>query len=67
MYYFEYGIVLGALYQKTKDVAYWNLFKKCYEDYLNAHVELKSVYSMALQIPNVLIAFELFGDSIEKD
>lgn len=67
VYYFEYGIVLGALYQKTKDIAYWNLFKKCYEDYLNAHVELKSVYSMALQIPNVLIAFELFGDAVEKD
>lgn len=66
VYYFEYGIVLGALYQKTKDIAYWNLFKKCYEDYLNAHVELKSVYSMALQIPNMLIAFELFGDAVEK-
>lgn len=67
VYYFEYGIVLGALYQKTKDIAYWNLFKKCYEDYLNAHVELKSVYSMALQIPNVLIAFELFGEVVEKN
>lgn len=67
VYYFEYGIVLGALYQKAKDIAYWNLFKKCYEDYLNAHVELKSVYSMALQIPNVLIAFELFGDAVDKD
>lgn len=67
VFYFEYGIVLGALYQKTKDIAYWNLFKKCYEDYLNAHVELKSVYSMALQIPNVLIAFELFGDAVGKD
>ena len=67
VYYFEYGIVLGALYQKTKDIAYRNLFKKCYEDYLNAHVELKSVYSMALQIPNVLIAFDLFGDAVDKD
>lgn len=66
VYYFEYGIVLGALYQKTRDIAYWNLFKKCYEDYLNAHVELKSVYSMALHIPNVLIAFELFGEAVEK-
>ena len=26
-----------------------------------------SVYSMALQIPNVLIAFELFGDAVDKD
>lgn len=65
--YFEYGIVLGALYRKTKDITCWDLFKKCYDDYLNAHVELKSVYSMALHIPNVVIAFELFGDAVEKD
>lgn len=67
VYYFEYGIVLGALYRKTKDITCWDLFKKCYDDYLNAHVELKSVYSMALHIPNVVIAFELFGDAVEKD
>lgn len=67
IYYFEYGIVLGALYQKTKNITYWNLFKKCYEDYLNAHADLKSVYSMALHIPNVLIALELFGDVVEKE
>lgn len=67
IFYFEYGIALGSLYKNTKDIAYWNLFKKCYYDYLNAHVELKSVYSMALQIPNVLIALELFGDVVEKD
>lgn len=67
VYYFEYSIVLGALYRKTKDITCWDLFKKCYDDYLNAHVELKSVYSMALHIPNVVIAFELFGDAVEKD
>ena len=67
IYYFEYGIVLGSLYQKTKDITYWNLFKKYYEDYLNAHDELKSVYSMSLHIPNVLIALELFVDAVEKD
>lgn len=67
IFYFEYGIALASLYQKTKDVDYWELFKKCYEDYLNAHSDLKSVYSMALHIPNVLIALELFGDVEEKE
>lgn len=67
VFYFEYGIALASLYLKTKDIAYWNLFKKYYEDYLNAHADLKSVYSMALHIPNVLIALELFGDVVEKD
>lgn len=67
VYYFEYGIVLGAKYRETKDTAYWELFKKCYQDYLNAKAELKSAYSMALHIPNVLIALELFGDAVEPD
>lgn len=67
VYYFEYGIVLGAKYRETKDTAYWELFKKCYQDYLDAKAELKSAYSMALHIPNVLIALELFGDVLEPD
>ena len=67
VYYFEYGIVLGAKYRETKDTAYWELFKKCYQDYLDAKAELKSAYSMALHIPNVLIALELFGDALEPD
>ena len=67
VYYFEYGIVLGAKYRETKDTAYWELFKKCYQDYLDAKAELKSAYSMALHIPNVLIALELFGDVLELD
>lgn len=67
VYYFEYGIVLGAKYRETKDTAYWELFKKCYQDYLDAKAELKSAYSMALHIPNVLIALELFGDAVEPD
>lgn len=67
VYYFEYGIVLGAKYRETKDTAYWELFKKCYQDYLDANAELKSAYSMALHIPNVLIALELFGDAVELD
>lgn len=65
VYYFEYGIVLGAKYRETKDTAYWELFKKCYQDYLDAKAELKSAYSMALHIPNVLIALELFGDKVD--
>lgn len=67
VFYFEYGITLGALYRKTKDISYWEQFKKCYDNYLNAHVELKSVYSMALHIPNVLIALELFGETVETE
>lgn len=65
VYYFEYCIVLGAKYRETKDTAYWELFKKCYQDYLDAKAELKSAYSMALHIPNVLIALELFGDKVD--
>lgn len=67
VYYFEYGIVLGAKYKGTKDTAYWDLFKKCYQDYLDSKADLKSAYSMALHIPNVLIALELFGEAVEKD
>lgn len=65
VYYFEYGIVLGAKFQKTKDKIYWELFKKCYDDYLKAHVEVKSAYTMALHIPNVLISLELFGKEVD--
>ena len=67
VYYFEYGIALASEYQRTKDVAWWELFKKCYEDYLDAKADLKSAYSMALHIPNVLIALELFSDAVEED
>ena len=67
VYYFEYGIVLGAKYRETKDTAYWELFKKCYQDYLDAKAELKSAYSMALHIPNLLIALELFGEAGDEE
>lgn len=67
IFYFEYGIALAAQYVKTKDITYWQLFKKCYGDYLNTHADLKSVYSMALHIPNVLIALELFGAVVDKE
>lgn len=67
VYYFEYGIVLGAKYRETKEITYWELFKKCYQDYLDAKADLKSAYSMALHIPNVLIAFELFGEAVEQE
>lgn len=65
VYYFEYGIALASEYQRTKDIAWWELFKKCYQDYLDAHANVKSSYTMALHIPNVLIALELFGDAVE--
>ena len=67
VYYFEYGIALASKYQETKDKTYWDLFKKCYEDYLEAHANVKSSYTMALHIPNVQIALELFGDVVEQD
>lgn len=67
VYYFEYGIALASKYQETNDKAYWNLFKKCYEDYLKANANVKSSYTMALHIPNVLIALELFGEAVEQD
>ena len=67
VYYFEYGIVLGAKYRETKEITYWEQFKKCYQDYLDAKAELKSAYSMALHIPNVLIALELFDGAVEQD
>ena len=67
VYYFEYGIALASEYQRTKDATWWELFKKCYQDYLDAKAELKSAYSMALHIPNVLIALELFDGAVEQD
>ena len=67
VYYFEYGIALASKYSKTKDKTYWELFRKCYEDYLKANANVKSSYTMALHIPNVLIALELFGEAVEQD
>ena len=67
VYYFEYGIALASEYQRTKDVTWWELYKKCYCEYLNAKAEVKSSYTMALHIPNVLIALDLFGDVVEAE
>lgn len=67
VYYFEYGIALASEYQRTKDIDWWELFKKCYQDYLDAKADLKSAYSMALHIPNVLITLELFDSAVEQD
>lgn len=66
VYYFEYGIALASKYQETKDKAYWELFQKCYGAYLAANADVKSSYTMALHIPNVLIALDLFGDAVEE-
>ena len=65
VYYFEYGVALASQYQRTQDVAWWEMFKKCYKDYLAAKADVKSAYTMALHIPNVLIALELFGDKVD--
>ena len=66
VYYFEYGIALASAYNRTGDKKWWELFKKCYEDYLAAKADLKSAYSMALHIPNVMIALELFGNVVDE-
>ena len=65
VYYFEYGVALASQYQRTKDVVWWEMFKKYYKDYLAAKADVKSSYTMALHIPNVLIALELFGDTVD--
>lgn len=67
VYYFEYGIALASKYLETKDKSYWELFKKCYQDYLDAHANVKSSYTMALHIPNVIIALGLFGEAVKQD
>jgi len=65
VYYFEYGVALASQYQRTQDVAWWEMFKKCYKNYLAARADVKSSYTMALHIPNVLIALELLGDTVD--
>lgn len=65
VYYFEYGIVLAAKYKQTGDVGYVELFKKCYYDYLNTRASIISSYIMSLHIPNVLIALDMFGPSLD--
>lgn len=65
VYYFEYGVAQASLYKRTQDVAWWELFQKCYKNYLAARADVKSSYTMALHIPNVLIALELFGDTVD--
>lgn len=65
VYYFEYGVALASQYQRTQDVIWWEMFKKCYKNYLAARADVKSSYTMALHIPNVLIALELFGDTVD--
>lgn len=67
LFYFEYGIALAAKYRETKEIVFWNQFKTCYEEYLSAKANLKSVYSMALHLPNVLISLDLFGDAVDAD
>lgn len=67
VYYFEYGIAMASEYQRTKDVTWWELYKKCYDEYLKAKAEVKSSYTMALHISNVLIALDLFGEVVEEE
>ena len=63
--YFEYAVVLAAKYAETKDCAYLKLFKQYYSEYLDSGNPVNQPYVIALHIPNILIALELFGNAID--
>ncbi|MBE6771514.1 MAG: hypothetical protein E7547_05140 [Ruminococcaceae bacterium] len=66
LYYFEYAVVLGAEYSKTKNVEILNVFKRLYEDYLKEKPALHP-YVISLHLPNILIAMEFFGNALDED
>lgn len=66
LYYFEYAVALGAEYKKTGSKKYTEAFKALYEDYLEANVPMHP-YVISLHIPNILIALNLFGDSLDAE
>ena len=65
--YFEYAVALAAEYKRTGDKRYADLFGKYYRSYLSAGNHVHHAYVIALHIPNVLIALELFGDAVDGD
>ncbi len=65
MLYFEYAVSLAASYSKTGKKDYPDAFKKIFNDYLRADLPY-APYVISLQIPNLLIAIELFGDSLDR-
>lgn len=64
--YFEYAVSLAAVYSKSGEKAYLEAFKKIFNDYLRADLPYVP-YVISLQIPNLLIALELFGDSLDRE
>lgn len=59
--YFEYGLFFGYKYKETKDIVYYNSFKKFYYEYINS-VCKPHPYVYSLQIINIFITLELFSD-----
>jgi len=66
VYYFEYAIALASKYKKTGNRTNYDILEKCYENYLQSDANVRSSYIMALHIPNMLIALEMFGDIVTK-
>lgn len=64
--YFEYAIAWGVSYRNTHNAQYAEKFQQCFERYLDADVPYYA-YVCSLQIPNLLIAMELFGDAVNDD
>ena len=61
--YFEYAIALACIYRKTKDQRYVDSFERAYSDFLAADLPYAS-YVISLQIPNVMIALEIFDNAV---
>ncbi len=66
LYYFEYAVALGAEYKRTGNSEYIVAFTDLYKDYLDAKVAMHP-YVISLHIPNILIALDFFGDSLDAE
>lgn len=64
--YFEYAIAWGATYKKTGNKVYAERFQSYFKRYLAEDLPYYS-YVCSLQIPNLIITLELFGDALKKD
>lgn len=64
--YFEYAVTLAGNYRLTGDKKYVDLFETIYKRYLDSNVPYEP-YVISLHIPNIIIALELFGDSLDRN
>ena len=62
--YFEYAVALGAEYKDSHNEEYYRIFRYCFFDYVKQDINLEP-YVVSLQIPNLLIAIELFENAID--